>query len=104
MEWVVIKGISDYADGTKSASQQWRSFASVMAASVVSNLLKEASVLRDWPHYKGINSIKGSRGICSKVRHLKQFQTLPEMYQSQTRKHVFFLPFKLRDMKVIENN
>ena len=55
MEWVVIKGISDYADGTKSETQAWRPFASVMAASVVANILKVPGLLKDWQHYKGVN-------------------------------------------------
>ena len=55
MEWVVIKGISDYADGTKSETQAWRPFASVMAASVVANILKVPGLLKDWQHYKGVD-------------------------------------------------
>lgn len=53
IEWAIIKGISDYADGTKSNTKAWQSFASVMAASVVHNMLKEPDVLADWPHYRG---------------------------------------------------
>ena len=52
MEWVVIKGISDYADGSKSKTQAWQPFASVMAASVVDNILKVPGLLKDWQHYK----------------------------------------------------
>ena len=55
MEWVVIKGISDYADGSKSETKAWRPFASVMAASVVENILKVPGLLKDWLHYKGVN-------------------------------------------------
>ena len=55
MEWVVIKGISDYADGSKSETQAWRPFASAMAASVVDNILKVPGLLKDWQHYKGVN-------------------------------------------------
>lgn len=54
MEWVVIKGISDYADGSKSKTEAWQPFASVMAASVVANILKVPCVLKDWQHYKGV--------------------------------------------------
>ena len=52
IEWLVVKGISDYADGTKSES--WQHFASVMAASVVHNILKEPRILKDWHHYGDI--------------------------------------------------
>ncbi|XP_068725837.1 5'-methylthioadenosine/S-adenosylhomocysteine nucleosidase-like isoform X2 [Montipora capricornis] len=52
MEWVIIKGISDYADGTASLTQHWKPFASVMAASVVNNMLCVPVVFDDWPHYQ----------------------------------------------------
>ena len=52
MEWVVIKGISGYTDGTEER-ENWQTFASVMAASLVANILKECSFFEDWPHYKG---------------------------------------------------
>ena len=51
MEWVVIKGISDYADGTASLTENWRPFASVMAASVVNNILRNPVVFEEWLHY-----------------------------------------------------
>ena len=54
-EWVIIKGVSDYADGSKSKTQAWRPFASAMAASVVANILKVPGLLKDWQHYKGVN-------------------------------------------------
>ena len=60
MEWVVIKGISDYADGTASLTEQWKPFASVMAASVVNNILREPVVFAQWPHYQN-NSVSGSQ-------------------------------------------
>lgn len=52
IEWVIIKGISDYADGTASLTQHWKPFASVMAASVVNNMLRVPVVFDDWPHYQ----------------------------------------------------
>ena len=52
---VVVKGVSDYADGNKSKTEAWQPFASVMAASVVENMLKFPGVLKDWQHYKGVN-------------------------------------------------
>ena len=64
MEWVVIKGISDYADGSKSKTQAWRPFASVMAASVVANILKVPGLLKDWQHYKGVNHKQGGKPQC----------------------------------------
>ena len=53
IEWLVVKGIADYADGTECVSGNWRPFASVMAASVVSNILSDPVILGGWSHYKG---------------------------------------------------
>ena len=55
-EWVVVKGIKDYADGSRSPSTEWGSFASVMAASVVANILSDAVIFEDWPHYNPGNA------------------------------------------------
>ena len=54
-EWVVVKGIKDYADGSQSSSVEWGTFASVMAASVVANILSDAVIFEDWPHYNSGN-------------------------------------------------
>ena len=50
-EWVVVKGIKDFADGSQSSNEKWESFASVMAASVVANILSDPVIFQDWPHY-----------------------------------------------------
>ncbi|XP_074615959.1 death domain-containing ATP nucleosidase-like [Acropora palmata] len=52
IEWVVIKGVSDYAGDNKSASDHWRTFSSLMAASLVAHILSNANVFQKWPHYK----------------------------------------------------
>ncbi|XP_068707668.1 death domain-containing ATP nucleosidase-like [Montipora foliosa] len=49
VEWVVIKGVSDFA-AKKSSTDTWRPFASAMAASITAHILREASVFQDWPH------------------------------------------------------
>lgn len=51
-EWVVIKGISRYADCSATLTEDWVPFASAMAASVVNNILSEPSVFDQWPHYQ----------------------------------------------------
>jgi len=51
VEWVVIKGVSDLADGKKSETDSWRPFASTMAASLTAHILSDAIVFEDWPHY-----------------------------------------------------
>ena len=50
-EWVVVKGIRNYADDRKSSGDKWVIFASVMAASVVANILSDPVVFKEWPHY-----------------------------------------------------
>ena len=53
IEWIMIKGISEYADGSSVSSVAWRRFASVMAASLTVNMLSEPIVFETWPHYGG---------------------------------------------------
>lgn len=52
IEWVVIKGVSDYAGNDKSASDPWRPFASKMAASLVAHVLSDVYVFQNWRHYE----------------------------------------------------
>ena len=49
----MIKGISEYADGSGASQDSWRRFASVMAASLTVNMLSEPIVFQTWPHYGG---------------------------------------------------
>ena len=53
MEWVVIKGVSDFADGRKSDTNAWRSFASVMAASLTAHILSDPNAFMHLSHYGG---------------------------------------------------
>ena len=53
VEWVIIKGVSDFADGKKSNTDDWRPFASLMAASLAVHLLSNSVVYEDWSHYNG---------------------------------------------------
>ena len=53
IEWLIVKGIADYADGSQLASESWSSCASVMAASLVAHILSEPCVFHSWPHYQG---------------------------------------------------
>jgi len=62
MEWVIIKGISDYADGTASSTVRWKPFASVMAASVVNNMLGVPVIFDQWPHYQKHDVRTGAGG------------------------------------------
>ena len=55
-EWVVVKGIKDFADDSQHLSNEWGRFASVMAASVVANILSDLVVFQEWPNYQGNSS------------------------------------------------
>ena len=59
-EWFVVKGISDIADGTKHLTEDWKPYASVMAASLVAHVLSQPSIFKDWPRYdEGSKNFKG---------------------------------------------
>ena len=49
MEWAVIKGVSDFADGRKC--DLWRPFASIMAASVTAHILSDPTAFENWDRY-----------------------------------------------------
>ena len=51
IKWMVIKGVSDFADGEKAKGDVWRPFSSVMAASLTAHILRDATVFKDWKHY-----------------------------------------------------
>ena len=70
-EWVVVKGIKDYADGSHS-NDEWGTFASVMAASVVANILSNAVIFEDWPHYNPGNASSVIPSLSSFHVHLNK--------------------------------
>lgn len=51
IEWTVIKGISGYANG-RNESNSWRTFASLMAASLTAHILSDAIPFQDMRHYR----------------------------------------------------
>ena len=51
IEWVIVKGVASYFHQSQSATSEWMSFASVMAASVVAKMLNNPAVFQEWPHY-----------------------------------------------------
>ena len=53
IEWLIVKGIADYADCAQLTSEGWASCASVTAASLVTHILSDPVVFRSWPHYQG---------------------------------------------------
>jgi len=48
IEWIVIKGISGFADGRK-IKDSWRTFASLMAASLTAHILSDTIAFQDLP-------------------------------------------------------
>ncbi|XP_015750102.1 PREDICTED: uncharacterized protein LOC107329963 [Acropora digitifera] len=50
IEWVIVKGVASYFHQSQSATSEWMSFASAMAASVVARILNDPVVFREWPH------------------------------------------------------
>lgn len=52
VECIAVRGISHYGDASEE-SEGWKTFASVMAASVVATILEKGAVFEDWPHFQG---------------------------------------------------
>ena len=52
IEWGVIKGVSDFANGRKSNTDSWRPFASVMAASLTAHILDDPDIFKDWKNFE----------------------------------------------------
>jgi hypothetical protein len=84
MEWAIIKGVSDFADG-KKVTENWQAFSSAMAASVVYNMFKHAVAIKHWPRYLykepettagsycNTEGLPGGGGLCS----FERFSFLP---------------------------
>ena len=56
IEWVIVKGISHFSDDSNT-HESWKSFASIMAASLVSTMLHDPVVFKEWPHYEGMSHL-----------------------------------------------
>ncbi|CAB4044785.1 5 -methylthioadenosine S-adenosylhomocysteine nucleosidase, partial [Paramuricea clavata] len=83
IEWAVIKGVADFADGSKSVvTQEWKQFASVMAASVVHNLFIKDHIIEEWPHYKNIDPGMARDKIVAKKPKLEESSNEDE-YEGQ---------------------
>ena len=55
IEWVIVKGISHFSDDSGTPDESWKSFASIMAASLVSYMLHDPVVFKEWLHYEGMS-------------------------------------------------
>ena len=63
VEWVVVKGISNLADGDETAIKDWKVFSSLMAASLVKHMFKYSVVIENWPHYKSSEDMTGKQQL-----------------------------------------
>ncbi|XP_015776085.1 PREDICTED: uncharacterized protein LOC107354153, partial [Acropora digitifera] len=52
MEWLIVKGVAGYFHQGQPATNEWMSFASTMAASVMAKMLHDPTVFLEWPHFK----------------------------------------------------
>ena len=52
IERVIVKGNSHFGNGNNPAEKSWESYACIMAASLVSNMLNNSFVFEQWPHYE----------------------------------------------------
>ena len=53
IEWVIVKGVCHFINDPDPPDELCKSFASTMAASLVSNMLNDPLVFKDWPHFDG---------------------------------------------------
>ena len=60
LEWLIVKGIADFADGEQVNAGSWVACVSAMVASLASHILSDPGVFRFWPHYSGIISCQFS--------------------------------------------
>ena len=52
VEWMIVKGVASYGDASEQpSSDEWKSFASIMAASVAAKILNDPVIFQGWPHY-----------------------------------------------------
>ena len=53
IEWVIVKGVSQFANDLDPPNNLWKSFACTMAASLVFNMLNDPLIFKNWPHFDG---------------------------------------------------
>ena len=56
IEWVIVKGVSQFTNDLDPPNNLWKSFACTMAASLVSNMLNDPLIFKNWPHFDGKSS------------------------------------------------
>ncbi|KAM7430171.1 hypothetical protein ABFA07_019064 [Porites harrisoni] len=85
IEWVIVKGISHFSNDGNAPSESWKSFASIMAASLVSNMLSNPVVFKKWPHYEDVSANKDSTTLPDSVCLKECQKKLRSLYQTKNR-------------------
>ena len=58
LEWLIVRGISEYAGSSGFAGESWECYANVTAASLVAHILTDPIIFADWRNYEGTNDHK----------------------------------------------
>ena len=64
IEWVIVKGVSHFINDPDPPDELWKSFACAMAASLVSNMLNDSLIFKNWPHFDGKCSSAWLTALC----------------------------------------
>lgn len=85
IEWVIVKGISHFANGNNPAEKSWESYACIMAASLVSNMLKNSFVFEKWPHYEDLANKVEITGLLNSLCIEGCQRRLASFYETQSK-------------------
>ena len=58
LEWLIVKGISDFLGSSESAREPWEHYANGSAASLVAHILSDPNIFTEWRNYAGTNDHK----------------------------------------------
>ena len=85
MEWLIVEGVASDGVLSQSVSDDWKSFASTMAASLVANILCDPYVFEGWPHcYQGQCSCWKRCGSLAELTWFSSFFCLLKVMQRVT--------------------
>ncbi|XP_015770155.1 PREDICTED: uncharacterized protein LOC107348611 [Acropora digitifera] len=84
IEWVIVKGVASYFHQSQSATSEWMSFSSAMAASVVARMLNDPVVFREWPHYNQETSTVQHQAVAANYLGYQGPSAIPETVQQHS--------------------
>ena len=77
IECMIVKGVASYFHQRKSATSEWMSFASTMAASMVAKMLNDPNVFLEWPHYDQVTDLTAAKNwLKRKIQKIRDFKPL----------------------------